>query len=262
MLRVLEQGDAELVVGSRYMAGGGTGEWSARRAWMSRIATQLGRLVTRTVLTDPMSGFFMVSRDFYDGAVRRMSGKGFKILLDMVASVDRPVRFVELPYTFRERHAGTSKLDSLVMYEYLLLLYEKLIGWLLPVRFVMFVSVGAIGVVLHLGVLGLMLKGLGVSFAIGQASATVVAMTINFSLNNVFTYRDKRLVGFSFLRGLAFFYVVCAIGAGANVALASFLFENGIPWWIAGLVGAVIGAVWNYSLSSSFVWSGKSGLAR
>jgi dolichol-phosphate mannosyltransferase len=87
-------------------------------------------------------------------------------------------------------------------------------------------------------------------------------MTINFLLNNVFTYRDKRLAGFSFLRGLAFFYVVCAIGAGANIALASFLFENGIPWWIAGLVGAVIGAVWNYSLSSSFVWSGKSGLAR
>ncbi len=262
MLRVLEQGDTELVVGSRYMAGGGTGEWSARRAWMSRFATRLGRLVTRTVLSDPMSGFFMVSRDFYDGAVRRMSGKGFKILLDMVASVDRPVRFVELPYTFRERHAGTSKLDSLAMYEYVLLLYEKLIGWLLPVRFVMFVSVGAIGVVLHLSVLGLMLNGLGVSFAASQTSATVVAMTVNFSLNNVFTYRDKRLAGFSFLRGLTFFYVVCAIGAVANVALASFLFENGIPWWIAGLVGAVIGAVWNYSLSSSFVWSGKSGLAR
>ncbi len=184
MLVLLKGGEADLVVGSRYMEGGGTGEWSRARKWISRFATRLGQIVLRTHLSDPMSGFFMLSRGLFDRSAHRVSGKGFKILLDLVASARGPVRCRELPYTFRQRHAGVSKLDTLIAYEFVLLLYEKLIGWLVPVGFVMFATVGLVGAFLHLGILGLLLKGLGASFVVGQATATWAAMTLNFTLNN------------------------------------------------------------------------------
>lgn len=262
MLEVLKEGETDLVVGSRYMEGGGVGTWSESRQRISHVATRLSQIVLRTELSDPMSGFFMLTREMYERAAHRVSGKGFKILLDLVASVDGQVRFRELPFTFRERHAGASKLDTLIIYEFLVLLYEKLIGWLVPVRFLVFVTVGLIGATLHLSVLGVLVRGFEVPFDISQATATWVAMTLNFTLNNVFTYRDRRLRGLGFVRGLLSFYLVCSVGAVANVVLADFLFGNGIPWWLAGLIGAIIGAVWNFSLSNTLIWARFSAPAR
>ena len=254
MLEILKAGSIDLVVGSRYMEGGSTDSWSRKRLFLSRVAARLGHVLLRTPISDPMSGFFMISRDLLDRAVHRMSGKGFKILLDLVTSVDGAVRFEEVPYVFRNRRFGESKLDVLVVGEYLLLLYDKFFGRVVPARFLMFVTVGTFGALLHLAILGTLLKYAGVVFYIGQTVAAVVAMTFNFTVNNLFTYRDKRLKGLTFAKGLAGFLAVCAIGAFVNVRIADFLFEHSIPWWAAGLLGAIVGSVWNYAVSSSLVW--------
>jgi dolichol-phosphate mannosyltransferase len=252
MLAALKAEPLDIVVGSRYVAGGGLGNWDRSRVAISGFATRMARLVVAAELSDPMSGFFVMTRAAFDRAVRRLSGQGFKILLDLFASTPTPFRFKELPYQFRQRVHGESKLDTLVVWEYLMLLLDKLIGHIVPVRFVLFGVVGASGVVVNLAALWLVL--LAASFPVAQTVATIAAMTSNYALNNLLTYRDKRLRGWRFLTGLFSFYAVCAIGAIANVGIASAAFERHYSWWLAGLAGAAVGVVWNYAVSSVFTW--------
>ncbi len=254
MLATLREGRADVVVGSRYVEGGGVGEWDSKRAGMSDFATRLGQRVIRVPIADPMSGFFMVRRTVLQRALPRLSALGFKILLDLLASLPEPPRVVELPYQFRNRTAGQSKLDAGVMRDYLLLLGDKLFGHVVPIRFVMFALVGAVGIVAHLIVLRLGLAA-GLSFPWAQGVATALAILGNFTLNNLFTFRDLRLRGWNIVRGLATFSLISAVGAAANISVADLLFGPAhSTWWFAGLAGAVISLVWNYAASSALTW--------
>src|SRR5207244_714980 len=89
-----------------------------------------------------------------------------------------------------------------------------------------------------------------------QAVATLAAMTSNFFLNNVFTYGDQRLRGRAMWRGLLSFYAACGIGALINLAIAEWLFLKSLPYWVAGLGGASIAALWNFFTTASFTWGG------
>lgn len=254
MIARLQQGDCDIVVGSRYTEGGGVGDWSEQRQAFSRFATRLAKLVVKADLTDPMSGFFVVRREAFEDAVRRLSGQGFKILLDVLASSPTPLRVAETPYTFRQRLHGESKLDSAVLWDYAALLLDKTIGRFVPTRFVMFAMVGGIGVVVHFIVLSLLFQAMGQGFAVSQTIAAVVAMTFNFFVNNALTYRDRRLRGVRALKGLLSFYLVCSVGLFANVGIANFLFEEAYAWWLSGIAGILVGAVWNYAASAVFTW--------
>jgi dolichol-phosphate mannosyltransferase len=257
MLAMLKSERLDLVVGSRYVAGGGIGGLDAARAKISAFATRLSRIICKAEIADPMSGFFMLRREVLEGALRRLSGQGFKILLDLLASSPRPLRFRELPYEFRERQRGESKLDTLVAWEYMMLVADKLIGHIVPVRFALFAFVGGIGLFIHMSVLWFALTVAGAAFNPAQASAAVAAMTSNFFVNNLFTYRDRRLRGFALVRGLFTFYAICALGAVANVGIAGYVFSRNEVWWLAGLAGVVVGSVWNYAVSSVFTWKQK-----
>ncbi len=254
MLHRLRDEELDIVVGSRYCVGGSVGKWNSTRLSMSRFATMLSRLIVTSPLTDPMSGFFLIRREAFSTAVRRLSGEGYKILLDLFASSPTPFRFAELPYTFRDRVAGESKLDSAVMWEYLLLISDKIFGHILPVRFVLFSLVGFSGLLVHFLCLWSTFRILGLEFIVSQTTATLVAMTSNYALNNVLTYRDRRRRGLKFLTGLVSFYLICGIGVIANVGVANFVFSRDYRWWLAGGAGALVGTVWNYAASSIFTW--------
>lgn len=256
MLATLRAGGADLAIGSRYAEGGGVAAWSARRAGLSRAATYLAKFLLRTDLSDPMSGFFMISRPAALAALPRVSGEGFKILLDLVASSPTPLAIREFPYEFRNRTHGESKLDSLVALEYAALLIAKTLGRFAPVRFWLFAAVGAVGVIAHFAVLSLLHPLLQLPFGAAQAGATLAAMTVNFFVNNLFTYRDMRLRGWRLWSGLLRFYAVCAVGAAANVGVAQFLYgREGAAWPLAALAGILVGAVWNYAASAVLTWS-------
>jgi dolichol-phosphate mannosyltransferase len=254
MLAILKSEPIDLVIGSRHVAGGGIGEWDAGRAKISAVAARLSRIICKAKIADPMSGFFMLRREVLEAALRRLSGQGFKILLDILASSPRPLRFRELPYEFRERQHGESKLDTRVAWEYMMLIADKLIGHIVPVRFALFAFVGGIGLVIHMLTLWFALTVAGLAFDPAQASAAVVAMTSNFFINNFFTYRDRRLRGLGLLRGLVTFYAICALGTVANVGIAGYVFARNEVWWLAGLAGVAVGSVWNYAVSSVFTW--------
>ena len=259
MLACLQAEDLDIVVGSRYVSGGSVGDWNERRQAMSRFASRLAQRLIHADLADPMSGFFMLRAPALAACVGDLSGVGYKILLDLFASSPRPLKFAELPYGFRQREHGESKLDNAVLWEYALMLLQKLIGPRIPVRFIAFSLIGGSGVLVHLGVLWLLNRLLGTSFLIGQAVAALVAMTTNFFLNNVLTYRDMRLRGRQLLWGWFSFVIACSIGAIANVGIATYLFEGDTGWVLSALAGILVGAVWNYAVTAVYTWRGKAG---
>jgi dolichol-phosphate mannosyltransferase len=261
MLATIKERQLDVVVGTRYGANGSVGDLQRSRVVISGLASKLARLVIKAELTDPLSGFFLIARSAFAATMRDLSGQGFKILLDIFASSPRPLAFAELPFEFRRRVNGESKLDILVAWEYVTLLLGKLAGPIVPVRFLLFAMIGGFGVLTHLASLWLAVYPFGIDFAAGQAIATMVAMTGNFLLNNLFTYRDRRLHGRALVTGLLSFYAVCGLGAAANVGIAAHLFDANHSWWLAGLGGAAIGAVWNYAMSSVFVWRSRTAAA-
>jgi len=245
----------DVVVGSRYVEHGSVGIWIQRRAWLSSIATRISRLILQVPIADPMSGFFMVRREVFNGSVRRLSCIGFKILLDILASSSRPLHVKEIPFHFRERRAGESKFDAQIGWEYLMLLADKLVGHFVPVRFILFALIGGLGLLVHLAVLWLCLNPMQVNFELSQTIATAVAIVGNFTLNNWLTYHDRRLTGWRFVGGLLSFALICSFGVVANVSIATLLFtQQQSPWWIAGIAGAAMSSVWNYAVTSIFTW--------
>ncbi len=256
MLDRLQGGETDVVIGSRFVDGGGTGEWDSDRVAKSALATRLSRVVLKADLSDPMSGFFMIRTDIVRRLAPSLSAIGFKILLDLLTASPTPLRIAELPYVFRVREEGESKLDHVVALEYLIAIYDRMFGRIVPVRFAMFSVIGLLGVGIHMAVLTALFMGLGARFLASEILATFVALTFNFFLNNALTYRDRRLKGWrQLVDGWVSFAVICSVGAVANVGIAAFLYEMRDGAWAASaLIGVLVGAVWNYALSSKFTW--------
>ena len=256
MLDLLKNEETDVVIGSRFVTGGCTGEWDSDRVAKSALATRMSRRVLKCDLNDPMSGFFMIRTDIVRRLAPSLSAIGFKILLDLLTASPTPLRFVEVPYTFRCRTEGESKLDHVVAMEYLIAIYDRMFGRVVPVRFAMFSAIGVLGVGIHMAVLTALFVGFGTHFLVGEIVATLAALTFNFFLNNALTYRDRRLKGWrQLVDGWVSFAVICSVGAIANVGIAAFLYEMRDGAWAASaLIGVLVGAVWNYALSSKFTW--------
>jgi dolichol-phosphate mannosyltransferase len=254
MLEKARGGQIDLVIASRYMPGGSVGDWDPERIRMSSTATRLARVVVRQPVSDPMSGYFLITRGAFEAAQHRLSVLGFKILLDLIASSPVPLRLAEVPLRFNKRQSGESKLATPAVWEFLLLIADKLIGRYVPVRFVAFAVIGASGVVVHFAVLSTALEGLQLPFAAAQAVAVVVSIIYNYVVNNVLTYRDVSLTGTRWWRGLASFGAICGVGAVANVGIASFLFNRQTLWPLAAVAGIFVGSVWNYAMTSRYTW--------
>jgi dolichol-phosphate mannosyltransferase len=248
------QGGAQLAVGSRHVAGGDSaGLSSPLRERLSTTGIKVAQLVTGTKVNDPMSGFFMLRRDLFEALAARLTGQGFKILLDLILASPQKLDIVEIPYKFRPRAAGESKLDALVLAQFAGLLIDKALRGTVPLRFITFALVGAFGVLVNLLVLEIAQRA-GLGFGAAQTAGTIVAMIANFQLNNQLTYRAQRLKGKKIWRGLLLFLVVCSLGAVANIGIARALYMEHGRSLLAGAAGAAVGVVWNYAVSATLVW--------
>jgi len=250
-------GTCDLAVGSRHVEGGdNAGLANAWRHALSDGGIRLAQAVLPVRLTDPMSGFFAVRRDLFVATTPSLSATGFKILLDLVMSARPALRVAEIPCGFRPRVAGESKLDTMVLIQFATMLLDKMAGGWLPLRFLGFGLVGLAGVGINLGVLAL-LRRCGVGFVPAAWGGTVCAILTNFWMNNSLTYRDRRLRGGRLLPGLLLFVLVCLLGAYANVGIASVLHDTHHKWGQSAAIGALVGVVWNYAVSSTLVWRGR-----
>ena len=265
MLAALRAGDGQLAIASRYLEDDAVVEGlsGARRAG-SRLANWLGQKVLHQQVNDPVSGFFMIERGLIEAVAPKLSTEGFKVLFDIIACQPTPLRIVELPYTFRERQAGGSKLDRRIVIDYLSLLLSKLTHDIVSTRALLFGLVGASGLVINLGSLKIIMA-LGAHafgtrysaealFSVAQITASVIAMTSNYLINNAVTYRDKRKRGLDLLIGYLKFCAFCSVGLVASFAVANLLFRWTHASILAGAAGAGFGAVWNYVTASVAVW--------
>jgi dolichol-phosphate mannosyltransferase len=260
MLALMRATDSDIVVGTRNAAGGSMGSLDTHRVLLSDYGRKLSRAVCKVDLSDPMSGFFMLRRSFLDEVVHSLSLIGFKILLDLVASSPRPPKISEVPYEFRPRSRGHSKLDAVTALEYALLLAHKITGGWIPVSYLKFGMVGALGVLLNALFLECLLAAhLPLDRAQQFGAGTVIVL--NFLFNNMFTFRPVRLQNGARWAGLAIFFAICTVGLMANVRLSAFLQGAGLSTWLSSLSGILIGSVWNYGVSSVFVWR-VNGLSR
>jgi dolichol-phosphate mannosyltransferase len=264
MLAAIRGGECDIAVASRFAAGASTADWNdPARERASGLANAFARKLTGVALSDPMSGYFMLRSEALRHDAHRLSGIGFKLLLDILATAEAPLRVKEFPLAFAARARGASKLDRTVMFEFLVGLYDKWLGRVIPTRYALFGTIGAAGVLVHMAVLSAFLAVFGgrvedhliSTFEAGQTLAALVAMTFNFALNNTLTYADQRLRGPGpLLRGWLKFALTCSVGLLANVGVAAVLVRSGVPLYPAALAGILIGSVWNYALSSRFVW--------
>ena len=254
MMAEIEKG-ADLVIGSRYVEGikAGGGFHRRSRAKGSELATSLANVLTGKHTTDPMSGFFMLRREVADDVAGCVSREGFKILFDIVSQYGKRLTIAEVPFQFRERQAGESKLGLLVTVQFLGLLVSRYTGGFIPVQFLLFALVGTTGLGVHMASLFLF-DAAGANFTLAQAAATFVAMTTNFFFNNRVTYGHRQLKGARFWGGLATFYAICSIGALGNLAVGERVLELGMPLWLAGLAGAVMSALFNFAVTRLVTW--------
>ncbi len=256
MYEKIRGGNVDLVIASRYVGDGEAAGLSSRtRELGSRLANTLGRLVLRQDVSDPVSGFFMIRREKIDQVAPRLTTEGFKILFDVIASQPAPMKIVEMPYTFRERLAGGSKLDRRIVIDYLGLLLSKLSGGIIPSRALMFGLVGASGVVINVGLAWLVLQVYPTAtFALAQFIGAVVAMTSNYLINNEITYRDRRKHGLGLAVGYLKFCALCSVGLAANVAVGAMVHQLFGYAVLASISGTVFGALWNYATTALAVW--------
>ena len=254
-------GGKDLVLASRFFGGQTAEEGLTKfREAGSNVANWIANLVTGTKITDPMTGFFMLKRDRFEQVAPNLSSEGFKILLDIIATarnMGTPLDIGEVGFKFRARHDGESKMSPLVAAQFFGLALSKMTGGLLPISFVMFAAVGALGVLVHLGALTIANAWFGFNFTNSQLFATLVAMTSNFHLNNILTYADRQLRGAKYWRGLLSFYAVCAIPAIANVSVAAFIYDKNSLFYLAAIAGILISIVFNYGMTRIFTWRVK-----
>ena len=271
MIAALDAG-AEIAVGSRYVEGGGTGTWNAVRRFQSWVATRLARTFLGVELTDPMSGFFLLPRGDFNRIHKQLDSSGFKILLEIVARL-APSKIKEVPYTFRTRMAGESKLSSKVVLQYLGQLWRlSSVSRYMSVRFIKFAIVGASGTIVNLCGFLILAALLGLRDWRISGLATLFANFSNYIFNNAWTFVDRGHRGWSLLRGYASYLGFSLIGmsastltfAGLSVAYHTF---PGVapgtkaPYILAlafQLVGILVGTVFNYELNKRFTWRDKN----
>ncbi|MBP1449652.1 MAG: glycosyltransferase [Thermoproteus sp.] len=229
---------ADLAVATRYAGGGGAAGWPLARRIISRGAVLLARALVPEArrISDPMSGFFAVRRNCL--AALRPTGY-YKILLDVLAQC-RPQRVVEVPYVFRPRRAGESKLGVGVIADYLLQLMRIS-------RLPKFAAVGASGI----GVAEAVLYALSATpHWLSVAAAIEISLTWNYLWNRRWTFRFKGPLA----RGWAKYHIATAAGNAANYAVTNGLALAGIPLYAAYLLGVAAGFAANYAVAESYVF--------
>ncbi len=256
MLKEIPKND--FVTGSRFIKGGSVEGWPKKRILMSKTAAMLAKPILNTKVKDPMSGFFMTNKKIFKEVKPRLSGKGYKIFLEMIFEYEqkrKKAKIAEVPYTFRTRKKGESKLGFNVLKAYGLMLlkfaikkYKKIIKFLI---------VGLLGVIVNTGILWILTELAGVHYLISGIIATQTAIIHNFLLNNSWTWNGKNKKH-SYLKRLISFNTVSLIGLGITVSTLWFLTDIiGIYYIISNLIGIALATTWNFIANDKITFKQK-----
>ena len=247
MLEKAEAG-ADIVIASRYVKGGGVESWSFFREAMSKGAIWLSHLFlpkTRKV-EDTQSGYFLFKRHVIENV--SLNVKEFKLLVEILAK-GKYKNVVEVPYTFKTRAAGKSKLGSIQI-----LSYAKQLLRLSEYRVLKFMAVGVSGIVVNLGLLWLLVSSAKVPEGVAGIFSIETSIISNFLLNNFWTFRGRK--GGNFSSKLLKYHGSVGLGGIINYVTFVLLSAGGLNYLVADAIGILLGFILNYFLSEIFVWRG------
>ena len=259
MYNIVASGEAEIASASRFLLeDGADGLSSETRLKISNTGIAVANKVFNLDLTDPLTGFFAIRRTVFENALPNLSGVGFKILLDLIASAKPAPKVAEVPFKFRERQHGESKLDNRVMYDFFLFFLEKKTQPFIPLpsNVISFFVANGVGLAMHLLVLFGLMQFAAMEFLPSQFLATLVTIAFIFSVNNALNYSDRRMKGWRFYRGLMFYGLLSTIGIAVNLIVASSFYETvNVAMFtpaVPALAGATMTVFWNYIASKVF----------
>ncbi len=272
MVDLVAGDEADVVVGSRSTMGGGYGDWSLSRRFVSWVATLIARLLLRVPVSDPMSGYFVVSRDAYERTAPHINPRGFKILLEFIGR-DRSLRVREVGYEFANRVHGETKLSRSVIRAYLLGVAELRVGRQINPTFLLYVLVGIVGLVVNSVAfwiaewIGFPMIDTGLNAEIDPIATSFIfsvqlSILVLFVLNNEFTFWEVRYRGWRLIPAFAVYEAMSLVGTGVHVAVFTFLQETGFLLTYLGgatrvvhnLVGAVVALIINWYLNTTYLW--------
>ena len=242
--------DANLVSASRFLKK--QNFLNKKRYKASIIVNRILQKITKLSFSDILTGYFIIEKKFLFENFNKFSTTGFKILLDIILSTKKTIIYKEISFDFEPRYKGNSKLNNKIIIDFVYLILDKTLGKILPARYVIYSFVGLSGAILQIVSFYILYNILG--FNLSLALSIVIAMSINFILNNEFTYSDLKLKGVNFFYGLFKFYFFCSFGALFNFLTAKTLYDYLSIIYLSLFFGALVGSVWNYSMNKSFNW--------
>jgi dolichol-phosphate mannosyltransferase len=256
LARAVRQQGADLAIGSRYVPGGGTSDWTWVRRFISRTATHMAATVLPLKLStvgDPMSGLFMVRSSTLQLA--KLNPLGYKILLEVIAK-GHYQKLVEVPYVFQERERGSSKLGARQYLEYLRHLSRLAMGTGQFWSWVRYGLVALVGAVIDVALFWVWVGRQSWPPIAALPLAIQIALLSNFVWNEIFTFRSVTAshFGSGFLKRLLRYEVVCIPGALLNILVTLVLMARGTGMLTAATVGVAAGGIFNFIINVPAIW--------
>lgn len=234
--------DYGLVIGSRWVKGGGVKDWSFKRVLVSKVANALAFLVAPRI-KDRTSGFFGVRKECVDTS--KLSSVGWKTALEIMAKGNYKSA-KEVPFIFVPRTKGDSKFNVKQIREYL----KQLIPLYFTCPIVKFATVGASGAILSLLTMYLFVDVAHIYYLLAYALSFILVVSSNFIWHSLWTFRQKAKV-------VNWFKYACisAIALGINEGLLYLLTGKlGLHYLLSTIIGMFTAFLINWTLSRRIVW--------
>ena len=256
LAQAIQQEDIDLAIGSRYVPGGGTSDWTWVRRFISRTATHMAASVLPLKLStvrDPMSGLFLVRRSALENA--ELNPLGYKILLEVIAKAHYR-KLVEVPYVFQERRHGGSKLGTRQYLEYLLHLVRLAVGTGQLMGWVRYGTVALVGALVDVGLFIKLVEQKAWPPVGALAVSIEAALFSNFFWSEIFTFSSAEASRFrrGVLGRLLRYEGICIPGALLNMLVTLLWLSRGGGLLTAATVGVVAGGVFNFIVSVPAIW--------
>jgi dolichol-phosphate mannosyltransferase len=268
MIEELQNSHYDIVVASRYVKGGSVTGWPFKRRLLSRGATKIAQMGLGIEVKDPMSGFFAFRRCIIEGV--KFDAIGYKMLLEILVKT-KGVRVKEVPYTFTNRAAGASKLNSSVMLDYFravwrLYRYGRSVATgekRASVRFLSkagrFYTIGATGLLVNYTVTSLFGSLLPELWYLYAALAGIISsISSNFFLNKLWTFEDRDFAANKTVMQYGLFAGFSSPGAVIQLSMLYMLHGNPqISYPIALILAVMVAAVGNFLLNKKWTFKEK-----
>ena len=252
LFREMLKSNKDIAIGSRFLNSKNSDSLSKKRNLISIVGNSFSSLILKKKLSDPLSGFFVVKSSLLKNNSKKLYKEGFKILFDILM-ISKNASVLERQINFRERSAGTSKLNFSTVLSLIGQILENYTYRIFPSSFFVFSFIGSFGVLIHLSILYSMLA-ISMGYIHANFIGTIGALISNYFLNNFFTFNNLHRTSKERLKGLVRYAIVNSLSILANIGIAAQLYIQEFSILLSTAAGIFAGIILNYLLRKNLVF--------